>query len=115
MLSNILILLRPEEIKYIKKREFSIASNLNSFQEMEDSSIKNYFNFLRKVLVKENIFINVNREKKRIDKFKYFEFSRVPYIKEDLILYEQKFKNVQFFSKVSGGSFLIKSSKLKIK
>ena len=108
-----IIFIIPDDKKKIKEKIFSITLNNHSFQEMDEKTIKNYFNFFRKISCKENLFLNVNRKIKKIDEQDYYQFNNFPYEKQDITIYEKSMSNIYNFSKLGGGDFIIKSVQLK--
>jgi len=63
--------------------KFDVAINVASMQEMNSRTIKEYFNFLRRTLKKNNTFYCCNRKKKIMPAGEISEFYKYPWTKGD--------------------------------
>ena len=81
------IFLTNDQIQKINKNTFDLAINSMSFSEMKESAIEKYFQLLRMVLKKENLFYCLNRVEKMMlyDGNKHWiRFFEYPWLPEDL-------------------------------
>ena len=75
-----------EHIKTLKDFEFDLAINVNSFQEMNNETVNNYFDFMRGSLKKENLFYCCNRIEKIMEGGEVSRFFSYPWRKDDIHL-----------------------------
>jgi hypothetical protein len=108
-----IIYITPNDIELINERIFSIALNTHAFQEMSKKTINDYMFFLRKNSIKRNIFLNINREKKRLNLNYLYNFENIRYNKDDKVLYKKIISNIDNYGKLGGDNFIIKSVILK--
>ena len=68
------IFLSNDQIKLIKKNTFDLAINSMSFAEMKRGDIEEYFQLLRMVLKKQNLFYCLNR----VEKLMLYDDNKIP-------------------------------------
>ena len=82
------IFLNNNQVSFLNLNTFDLAFNTMSFQEMSNGSIKLYFNLLRRILKKDNIFYCLNAVEKEMITNEIIEkirFSEYPWKDDDLI------------------------------
>lgn len=75
-----------EYIESLKGISFDIAINIASMQEMNENSIKAYFEFLRVHMTSDNLFYCCNREVKEMQGGEISRFYAYPWLQEDVHL-----------------------------
>ena len=83
---NEFIFLDTKQVNLLPFGYFDIAVNTASMGEMDKLEIKKYFDYLRKGLKKNNIFLNINRVEKEVfykNKKEYLRFFEYPWDEND--------------------------------
>jgi len=99
------VFITPEQLDWLNQKQFDIAINMFSFQEMSYSTINEYLELIRTHLKFEGIFYCVNR----VSKFNGLdgttsEFAKYPWSSSDKFLHNFTFDRYLGGIKVAGGA-----------
>jgi hypothetical protein len=96
-----------EHIEELSARSFDIAINIASMQEMNQNTIKTYFDFLRRRMSPENLFYCCNRERKEMPGGEVSDFFQYPWHKKDLYKIDAPCPWHRYFFAIKSGSFKV--------
>jgi len=100
-----IVFITPEQLDWLEQKEFEVAVNMFSFQEMSHDTISEYFELIRTHLKPGGIFYCMNRALKRnYDDYSTSEFANYPWSPVDEFLYDFTFDGVLADVKVAGKS-----------
>jgi hypothetical protein len=86
-----------DELQALETSSFDIAINVASMQEMTPAVVDNYFSFLRRRLVKTNLFYCCNRERKVLPDGEVSAFRAYPWQADDRLLLDGRCPWHQYF------------------
>lgn len=86
-----------DELQALEASGFDIAVNVASMQEMTPGVVDNYFSFLRRRLVKNNLFYCCNREHKVLPDGEVSAFRTYPWQTDDRLLIDERCPWHQYF------------------
>lgn len=86
-----------ENLSLLDSFSFDVAINIASMQEMNEKTVEYYFNFLRKHLVKNNLFYCCNRIEKHMPDGEISSFFLYPWDKNDRYLIDENCPWQKFF------------------
>ena len=78
-----------EFLEELDKYSFDVAINIASMQEMNQSSINTYFDFLRRHMPPENLFYCCNRKEKDMSGGEVSKFFEYPWRSKDIHLIDE--------------------------
>ena len=78
-----------EFLEKLDKYSFDVAINIASMQEMNQSSINTYFDFLRRYMPPDNLFYCCNRKEKEMPGGEISKFFSYPWCNEDIHLVDE--------------------------
>jgi len=79
-----------EYLEGLNGLSFDLAINIASMQEMNKNSIDLYFDFLRRNMVKNNLFYCCNREEKKMPRGEISGFFSYPWVEKDVHLIDDQ-------------------------
>jgi hypothetical protein len=79
-----------EDIEKLTGINFQLVVNISSMQEMDMTTIKRYFDYIRFHVTPDNLFYCCNRESKELPGGETINFSDYPWMKEDRHLIDEE-------------------------